>query len=163
MSHTILRFSFGAVRRSTVVARSIRSFADGAASAPPRPVRGTGISREQRAALRAARKERASKVLAQQKGDGASSTGATTSTASSMSRTSLAMSRWIWYLAVGVPSALLIWGFSDENSAPAKFCQMIGLTDFVRGYTDEIAKPAHKKLLPDWSQVPFHMLRIIAV
>jgi hypothetical protein len=54
---------------------------------------------------------------------------------------------------VGVPSAILIWGFSDENSPPAQFSRMVGLTDFIGRYTEEIARPSHTKLLPDWSQV----------
>jgi hypothetical protein len=62
-------------------------------------------------------------------------------------------SKWVWYAAVGVPTALLIWGLSDENSPPAKFTEMIGLTGFIHSFTDEIAKPSHEKLLPDWSQV----------
>jgi hypothetical protein len=54
---------------------------------------------------------------------------------------------------VAVPATLLVWGSSDENSPPAKFSEMIGLTGFIRSFTDEIAKPSHNKLLPDWSQV----------
>jgi len=129
-----------------------------------RPVRGTNISPTERAALRAARKERAIKVIEQQK-SGSADAGSTVATAeaggavssstasSSSSRTNLAMSRYIWYLSVGVPSVLLVWGFSDENSPPAKLSRAVGLTNFVRSYTDEIARPAHNKLLPDWSQV----------
>jgi hypothetical protein len=142
-----------AARRSarSLAARSVRYFAD-AAAAPPRPVRGTGISLSQRAALRAARKERATKMLEQQKAE-TSGTGGTSGSTGTSSRTNLAMSRYIWYLSVGVPSVLLVWGFGDENSPPAKLCRVVGLTDFIRSYTDEIAKPSHNKLLPDWSQV----------
>jgi len=130
------------------------------------PVRGTNVSPAERAALRAARKERATKVIEQQKNagvegataataEGATSTAAALSsqTSSGSSRPNLALSRYIWYLSVGVPSVLLVWGFSDEKSPPARFCRAIGLTDFVSSYTEEIAKPAHNKLLPDWSQV----------
>jgi hypothetical protein len=156
MSHIMLRLSFSAVRRwetSLLLARSsVRNFADGAATRPQRPV---GITPQQRAALRAARKERASKALAQQhKPSG--TTGAavgTTATSGTAASSPLAMSRWVWYVATFIPSALLVWGFSDENSPPAKFCEMIGLTNFVKSYTDEIAKPSHNKLLPDWSAV----------
>lgn len=61
--------------------------------------------------------------------------------------------KYIWYAAVGVPTALLIWGFGDPDSPPARLSRWTGLTGFVRSYTDEIAKPSHDKLLPDWSQV----------
>jgi hypothetical protein len=72
-------------------------------------------------------------------------------------------SKWIWYAAVGVPSALLIWGLSDENSPPAKFTEMIGLTGFIHSFTDEIAKPSHEKLLPDWSQVSVAYLDVLSM
>lgn len=118
-----------------------------------RPVRNTGISVEERAKLRAVRKERATKFMAdQQKGGrgGGDGNGAHTS---GVTRTNLATSHYIWYLSVGIPAGLLIWGFNDENSPPAQFCRMTGITAFVRSYTDEIAKPVYDKLLPDWSQV----------
>ena len=129
--------------------------------ASQRPVRRTDVSPAERAALRAARKERATKVMEQQQRHGAegggggrasAETGGTTATASGKAP-SLVMSRYIWYLSVGLPSALLFWGYTDENSPPARFSEAIGLTGFVRSYTDEIARPAHDKLLPDWSQV----------
>jgi hypothetical protein len=102
---------------------------------------------------------------AQQEGSGASMTAAAAAGAKTVGSgnsstssgggggTSIIMSRYVWYLSVGVPSALLLWGFSDENSPPAQFSRMIGLTDFVGQYTEEIARPSHTKLLPDWSQV----------
>lgn len=130
-----------------------------------RPVRRSNVSPAERAKLRAARKERASKIMEQQQQgggaaatkDGAAATAEGAATAggagSTRATTNVALSRYIWYLSVGVPSALLAWGFSDENSPPARLCKAIGLTGLVRSYTDEIAKPAHTKLLPDWSQV----------
>jgi hypothetical protein len=141
---TMLSFAL-ATRRSASLARSTRHFAD--VTTLTRPARGTGISLQERAALRAARKERATKMLEQQK---AETSGGTQG---SSSLNSLARSRYFWHICVGVPSALLVWGFTDENSPPAKFCRMIGLTDLIRSYTEEIAKPSHNKLLPDWSQV----------
>jgi hypothetical protein len=140
---SLLSLSFASALNSSSLARvSVRYFADVAVTM--RPVRGTGLSQLQRTALRAARKKQATKMLEQHKADasGAGRGGA-----------KLVMSRYIWYLSVGLPTGLLVWGFSDENSPPAQFCRMIGLTDFIRTYTDEIAKPAHNKLLPDWSQV----------
>jgi hypothetical protein len=108
------------------------------------------ISSQERAALRAARRERAAQHLQNQQKEAGD---AAASSAGSIATNRFLASRWIWYAAVGVPSALLVWGFSDENSPPAKLSEMIGLTGLVRGYTDEIAKPSHDKLLPDWSQV----------
>lgn len=108
------------------------------------------ISKAERAALRAARRERAAEVLQAQSGDAAVSAG-------SSATNKMMASRWIWYAALGVPSIILVWGFSDENSPPAKLSDMIGLTGLVQSYTEEIAKPAHDKLLPDWSQVCFQL------
>jgi hypothetical protein len=124
---------------------------DAATSAGQRAAR-SSITLTERAALRAARKERATKFMAEQhKTTDASSGGG--AVAGGVTRTNLAMSHYIWYLSVGIPAGLLIWGFNDEKSPPAQFCRMTGITDFVRSYTDVIAKPAHNKLLPDWSQV----------
>jgi len=64
------------------------------------------------------------------------------------------MSRWIWYLGLGVPTGLVLWGVSDENSLPARFSRWIGLSGLVQNWTDEFAKPSFDKLLPDWSQLP---------
>lgn len=108
------------------------------------------ISAQERAALRATRRERAAQLLQQQQKEGAAATSATSG---AVATRRFMASRWIWYAAVGVPSALLAWGFSDENSPPAKLSETIGLTGLIRSYTDEIAKPSHDKLLPDWSQV----------
>ena len=103
------------------------------------------VSKQERAVLRADRKERATQFIQKSKGEAGSS--------SSSSSSSYTANKYFWYGSVGVPSALLIWGFSDSNSPPAKFCNLIGLSGFVQQYTDQIAKPAHEKLLPDWSQV----------
>ena len=118
-----------------------------------RPVRNAGITVEERAKLRAVRKERATKFMADQQQQGGGTTGATAIPGRGVTRTNLATSHYIWYLSVGIPAGLLIWGFNDENSPPAQFCRITGITAFVRSYTDEIAKPVYDKLLPDWSQV----------
>ena len=109
------------------------------------------VTKSERLALRAARKERASQVLQQAKGMEGEAAAAGSS--SSSSARGVLSSKYLWYASVGVPSILLVWGFSDSNSPPAKFCRMIGLTGLVESYTQEIAKPSHDKLLPDWSQV----------
>jgi hypothetical protein len=123
-----------------------------------RPVRNTTITIEERAKLRAVRKEQATKFMADQQqvggGGGGGATGST-SGRGTVTRTNLATSHYIWYLSVGIPAGLLIWGFNDENSPPAQFCRVTGITAFIRSYTDEIAKPVYDKLLPDWSQVNF--------
>ena len=107
------------------------------------------VSQQERAILRADRKERATQFIQKSKGG----TGGEAGSSSSSSSSSYTANKYFWYGSVGVPSALLIWGFSDSNSPPAKFCNLIGLSGFVQQYTDQIAKPAHEKLLPDWSQV----------
>jgi hypothetical protein len=111
------------------------------------------VTKEERAALRAARRERAAEMLQKEKqGAGVAGEASATGGAGSSTKQFLA-SRYIWYLSVGVPSVLLAWGLSDENSPPAKFSQLIGLSGLIESFTDEIAKPSHNKLLPDWSQV----------
>lgn len=122
-----------------------------------RPARRSNVSAEERVSLRAARKERASRVLEQQQATklGETTAGTKVATTSTTKAPNIIMSRYFWYLSVGVPSAVLIWGFSDENSPPAQFSRMIGLTDLVIRYTEDIAKPSHARLLPDWSQVWF--------
>ena len=129
-----------------------------------RPIRNTGITVEERAKLRAVRKERASKFMAdQQQGGigGGDGTGAQHAGRGVTTRSNLATSHYIWYLSIGIPAGLLIWGFNDENSPPAQFCRITGITAFVRSYTDEIAKPVYDKLLPDWSQVNGGNLSIV--
>ena len=101
------------------------------------------VTAQERIALRAARKERAAKLLGTA-GDGASraATGR-----------GIVGNQYFWYASFIIPSGILVWGFRDENSPPAKFADMIGLTGFLQTYIDDIAKPSHEKLLPDWSQV----------
>ena len=134
-----------ASRQHTAITRSIRRLSDATVTAA-RPVR-KKVTPQERAALRAARKERATAILQQQQKaqDGAASAG--------IGSRHLVMSRWMWYVGVFVPSGLLAWGYNDENSPPAKFSQMIGLTKLITSLTDQVAKPSHDKLLPDWSQV----------
>lgn len=115
------------------------------------------VTKQERIALRAARKERAAQVLQQAKGVEGEASGAAAGTSSS-GRTWMS-SKYMWYASVGVPSALLIWGISDKNSPPAKFSKMIGLTGLIETYGSQIAKPSHDKLLPDWSQVSLGQMR----
>ena len=110
------------------------------------------VSKEQRAALRAARREQAATVLQQQQ-SGVGGGDAASSAASGVSKQIMA-SKWVWYLGLGIPVGLLVWGFTDENSPPAKLADAIGLTQYLQGLSDEYAKPVHDKFLPDWSQMP---------
>jgi len=149
MSHAMM-LSIARGQRMTAT-RSIRRLSD-ATAAVSRPVR-KKVTPEERAALRAARKERATAMLQQQqKAEDGAVAGATGSR-------HLMMSRWMWYVGIAVPSGLLFWGFNDENSPPAKFSRMIGLTDLVTSFTDQVAKPSHEKLLPDWSQVSHNEIK----
>lgn len=134
---------------------AIRRFSDASSSIIRKPV-----SMEERAANRAARKERATQFIAQARGtpmpEGGTAAGGA-STATSTGRSVLA-TRWVWYLGVAVPAGLLFWGYNDENSPPARLSKSIGLTDYISSYTDHFAQPSHDKLLPDWSQVSVMML-----
>ena len=109
------------------------------------------VSKEERVALRAARRERAAQML--QQGAESSEGGTAVASAAAVGGKQMLSSRWIWYLGMGIPSVLLVWGLNDENSPPAKVSEFIGLTALITSYTDQIAKPTHEKLLPDWSQV----------
>jgi len=104
------------------------------------------VTAQERLVLRAARKERASKFLNQGAAEGGASSGRRTR--------GFVANKYFWYASFIVPSGILVWGLSDENSLPAKFSEFIGLTGFLKTYIDDIAKPSHEKLLPDWSQMP---------
>ena len=106
------------------------------------------VTAQERIALRAARKERAAKFLSKA-GQGGSSGAA------GGGKRGFVANKYFWYASFIVPSGILVWGFRDENSPPAKFAEFIGLTGFLQTYIDDIAKPSHEKLLPDWSQVSF--------
>ena len=139
------------VARRSCVAASNRRFLSDTLATPSRPIRKT-VTKEERQALREARKLQAAKVLQKGESGEAVASGAS-ATANSISK----HSRWVWYIGVGVPSALLVWGMNDENSPPAKFSSLIGLTGMIRNFSEDFAKPSHEKLLPDWSQVSFHL------
>lgn len=130
-----------------------RYFSDAAAdvaAAPKRPIRRV-VSPEEREALRQARRERAARVL-EQEGQGSSAAGGSSGASSVLSPKH---SAWVWYVGIGLPTAVLAWGIGDENSPPAKLSEMIGLTSLIQSLSEDFAKPSHDKLLPDWSQVGF--------
>ena len=58
--------------------------------------------------------------------------------------------RLVYGLGVGVPTALLAWAIADENSPPAKFAKIIGVTGQWDEFADQFARPIREKLLPDW-------------
>ena len=126
-----------------------------------RPVRPTNITAEERAALRAARKERATAALQRAKGTTASgeaaAAGAEGSSSNVFSTTTLTTnpkySRYVWYLGVGVPTLAITWGIYDDTSPPAKLAQAVGLAGWIGDYTSHISKPVYDKLLPDWADV----------
>ena len=113
------------------------------------------ISVEERAALRAARRERANQLIQE-------TTGAETGTTGTASSTKVLTSKYTWYAAVGIPSAILAWGLSDENSPPARLSKQIGLTGLIEDLADTYTKPAHSKLLPAWSQVRTFVLNVVS-
>lgn len=112
-----------------------------------RPVR-RSVTLEERTAQRVARKERASRVLQQQKQAEGTQAAGTLAAPSS-----LTMSRYMWYVIIGMPIGLLGWAYSSPDNPPSRFAKWIGLTDWISSYTDVFAKPSFDKLLPDWSQV----------
>lgn len=136
--------------RSTV--RSGRRYLSdaGARDAPYKRAIRRVVSLEERESLRQARRERAAKTLSEQTGAGAAARPAS----GGAGLLAPQYSRYIWYLGVSVPVGLLVWGFNDENSPPAKFSDMIGLTSLISSFSDEYARPSHDKLIPDWSQMP---------
>lgn len=144
--HSCTMFSLAA--RSQAY-RQVRRLSD---AAPAKPVRKASVSMEERAANRAARKERASQFLAQARGGDASSTQSGSTAVTAAGRSVLA-SRWVWYAGVAIPAGLIFWGYNDEHSPPARFSHAIGMTDYISEWTDQFAQPSHEKLLPDWSQV----------
>ena len=137
---------FSLAARSQVYRGVVRRFSDAVAHKPVRK----SVSMEERAANRAARKERASKFLAQARGDSVTQMALPPFPAAGRS---VLASRWVWYAGVAVPAGLIFWGYNDENSPPARFSDAIGMTDWISGWTDQFAQPSHEKLLPDWSQV----------
>jgi len=119
-----------------------RNFADVSVSIPIRKE----VSLTERVALRAARKERGRKLL-----NPANTSESATAGGTYISSNAL---KYICYFIVVVPSGLFAWGYNDDDSPPAKFSEYIGLTGFISNYTDEVCKPTHEKLLPDWNQMP---------
>lgn len=134
--------SLASSRRAAVL--SARRFSDGG-------VVRRAVGLEERAALRAARKERAQKML--QKESSTAHTATATANTVASPQISASTTRYMWYASVLVPAGLLAWALNDPESPPAQLSRMIGLTQMITGVTSEIAKPAHEKLLPDWSQV----------
>ena len=120
------------------------SNSSGKAVVPPRKV----VSKSERQMLRKARKARAAQTMeAEKAGDGVVSTSLGTK------KSITTDSRFVFGIGVGVPTLLLAWGIYDENSPPAKFSQLIGLTAQITSFADEYARPNYAKLLPDWADV----------
>lgn len=127
-------------------------------SIPKSPIR-QAVTKEERAARRAARKERANAYMsagataeggAAVEGQTAAVGSQTQKAASTSSGPTFDVTRLGWYAAVIIPTAFIGWGIADEESPPSKLAKMIGLTDKI----EEYAKPSRTKLLPDWNQIP---------
>ena len=124
-----------------------------AAAAPVRPARPRNVTKDERAKLRAQRKQRAAQLQQQQQAQGEGAASTTAAGTGGGGQRSLRMSRWMWYAGVSVPAVVLAWGISDPDSPPAQFADMIGLKSVIDKIADDYQKPSHEKLLPDWSQV----------
>lgn len=128
------------------------------ASAPVRQA----VTKEERVAKRAARKERANAVMSSvgaaeggtvggQSESAAAAVGNQAQKASaSASGPMFDATRLGWYAAVLIPTAFIGWGIADDESPLAKLSRKVGLTDKI----EEFHKPARTKLLPDWNQIP---------
>ncbi|GAX16154.1 hypothetical protein FisN_3Hh365 [Fistulifera solaris] len=110
--------------------------------------RPTNITAAERAALRAARRERGRQLLQQQE----QSTTQQVETTKWHNR--VAGSRWLWYVGLLVPTAIITWAVQDEDSPPARLAEAMGLAGWIRNKFEEMAVPQYDKLLPDWSQMP---------
>ena len=131
------------------------SVADGsvteAVAAATRPAR-RSVTPAERATLRAARKERANAALLAQASTSAEASAGSNGRLGQVTRTVVG-NRWFWYVAVTLPTGLLVWGVRDEESPPAKFSKWIGLTDKIISLSEDYTKPNHDKLLPEWAHV----------
>ena len=117
------------------------------------------VTMEQRAALRAARKDQAAQVISKETStanQAASASSSSSSSSLSSAGTSFSAStvRMLWYAGAGVPTLLLAWGIYDSESLPAKFAEFIGITSVIKGFTKQYTDPISTKLVPDWSQMP---------
>jgi len=147
-------------KASASIKKNLSSSAtSGKAKVPPR----RKVSPEERAAIRAARKQQSAQALEQTQASGGTAnassstvgTASTTTTAASRPSTSKPMDPRVFYsLVLGVPTAVLAWGIADEDSPPAKFAEMIGLTGQIESVAIGFKKPANEKLLPDWGMMP---------
>lgn len=120
------------------------------------PVR-QAVTKEERSARRAARKERANAFVysvgaaeGAAKGETAAVGNQVQKAATSASGPMFHATRLGWYAAVLIPAGFIAWGIVDEDSPPAKLSRMAGLTDKI----EEFSKPVRVKLLPDWDQIP---------
>jgi hypothetical protein len=122
------------------------------AQVPPRKV----VSKEERVALRAARRERAVQQASQTEASAAEATAGTSSSSATSSGKKPMDPRLVFGLGLGIPTVLLAWGIADEESPPAKFAQLVGFTSSFNSFADQFAKPYTNKLLPDWESMTWH-------
>ena len=134
---------------AAVVARRLTSATRRNLSVPAR----REVSKAERAELRAVRRERSAALVQAEGGGGTTASGGGASASGSGGGNTMLGPRVVYGVGVGVPTALLFWGIYDEDSPPAKLSRAAGLTSKITDFTDEFAKPAREKLLPDWHQV----------
>jgi len=140
-------------KTSNNIGNNVRRESTTPASAPVRQA----VTKEERAARRVARKERANAFISMGAAEGGVGESAATAAGSQAQKASASSSgpmfdasRLGWYAAVLIPTAFIGWGIVDDDSPLAKLSRMVGLTDKI----EEFAKPARTKLLPDWNQIP---------
>mmetsp|Transcript_20987 Transcript_20987/g.39681 ORF Transcript_20987/g.39681 Transcript_20987/m.39681 type:complete len:450 (-) Transcript_20987:247-1596(-) len=120
------------------------------------PVR-QAVTKEERAARRAVRKERANAFMYGMSAAEGTAEGATAAAGNQAQKATASSSgpmfdatRLGWYAAVLIPTGFIGWGIVDSESPAAKLSRMIGLADKI----EEFSKPARVKLLPDWNTIP---------
>mmetsp|Transcript_18695 Transcript_18695/g.24280 ORF Transcript_18695/g.24280 Transcript_18695/m.24280 type:complete len:422 (+) Transcript_18695:196-1461(+) len=116
------------------------------------------VTKEQRAALRAARKEKAQAFRKDQDGSSAAEGSGGFGGKQKMTPISGSNAKLLWYAGAGIPTLLIAWGVWDNESPPAKLAYMLGLKKFQ----DTFYVPPTNKLLPNWEDMPYvpHDLKI---
>lgn len=111
------------------------------------------VTKEERSALRAARKQLVAKSAQSQKATEASSSSASVASGAATGKKPWD-ARVVFGLGLGLPTFMIGWGIYDETSPPAKFARMIGLADKIESFADDFNRPSRPKLIPDWEHLP---------
>lgn len=131
----------------------------------PSGARRANVSKEERASLRAKRRAQVEETAQKSQRNASSSEASTAQSTSSTStsanvaaavRSDQSSFRLKMYGGLGISTALLGWGIYDpEDSAPAKFLELIGLRSVLFSWYESFALPANDKLLPNWVDMPY--------